>query len=70
MTTLTRKKVRELAPGEILIVTCANGAEVVSAYQTAAQIRREMAGTEKEIVISKSFNTNTVTIRCRLRGEL
>lgn len=70
MATLTRKKVRELAPGETLTVTCADGAEVVSAYQTAVQMRREMAGTGKEIMISKSFNTCTVTIRCCLKGEL
>lgn len=68
MATLTRKMVRDMAPGQFLPLAFNSADEVESAYQTAIQVIKEMKTQGKVIKASKSFKTLSVVLRTP--GEL
>ena len=63
MAKLSKEQVRKLTPGQTLTVVCDDAPEMVSAYETARQVRRELEVENVKMPISASYKTLTVIIR-------
>ncbi len=66
---VTRDTIRNLRPGNRLVIQCDGAADLDSSYMTAYQIRRELGLDKATMAISRSVTTNTVVVEYKKGGE-
>lgn len=66
---LSKEQVKELKPGQTLVIECVDAAELKSSWQTAYQARKELGYDKKTMRISQSYVSMKVEVELKRGGE-